>query len=814
MSLISLQDLRFAFRTLQTRPGLSAVVIATLALGIGATTATFSLLDAALLRPLPFERPDRLVFLWGVAGPERSLRGASPPEVADWRALNRTLSGVSVFDPISLNLRTEGAPDRINAERVNAEYFRLLGVQAARGRLFTPEEDQVADAHPVVVVSHAFWRSRYASDPGLIGRTITLNDRPFTVVGIMPEGFTGLSFQANLWIPLAMLSVDSPASLLTSRNSRWLQAIGRLKDGIAMPEAGRDLAAVAARLSEQYPETNHDRSVDLLSLEQNFLGGTASLFSTLFKAVLLVLLIACANVMSLQLVRATARQREIALRLALGAGRFQLVRQLLTEGLVLAAFGGAAGVLVAHWSIRLLLPLAPAGLIPAYANVGVNGRVLTFSLGLTALTGLACGLAPLLRSGRGDLTDALRAGARASSSGLGRLRRFGAQQLLVAGEVALAIMLLIGAGLMLRSLRERIGVAPGFRIDGVIAARVSLPRDRYAPDARAAFAERLAARLATLPGVVGATVGSDLPLRGMSNASSLVVDAPGAQPIRYYRHSATPGFFTTLGIPIRRGRAFTADDRKDAPLVAVISETMARRFWSGQDAVGHRFRQGSETGPEVTIVGVAATARFRDLTSDLSAPTSEPDVYYPFSQRTDTDLEIAVHTRDGAAPSTALLQRELATIDPSLPLFRVEPLAVSLRGQNSAARFGSLVLGAFSARALILAAIGIYGVTAFVVGLSSREIAIRLALGADGGRVLRVVMANGMTLVLIGLGLGVLGARLGARVLESQLYGVRATDPVTLLAESGAVVLVALVANWIPARRAAAVEPQVVLKGE
>ena len=809
-----MQDLRFAFRTLQTRPGLSAVVIATLALGIGATTATFSLLDAALLRPLPFERPDRLVFLWGVAGPDRSLRGASPPEVADWRALNRSLTGVSAFDPISLNLRTEGAPDRITAERVNADYFRLLGVQAAQGRTFTPEEDQVADAHPVVVVSHAFWRSRYASDPGLIGRTITLNDRPFTVVGIMPEGFTGLSFQANLWIPLAMLSVDSPASLLTSRNSRWLQAVGRLKDGITMPEAGRDLAAAAARLSEQYPETNHDRSVDLFSLEQSFLGSTASLFSTLFKAVLLVLLIACANVMSLQLVRATARQREIALRLALGAGRLQLVRQLLTEGLVLAAFGGAAGILVAHWSIRLLLPLAPAGLIPAYAHVGVNGRVLAFSLGLTVLTGLACGLAPLLRSGRGDLTDALRSGMRASSSGLGRLRRFGAQQVLVAGEVALAIMLLVGAGLMLRSLRERIAVAPGFRADGVVVGRVSLPRDRYAPDARAAFAERLAARLATLSGVVSATVASDLPLRGMSNASSLVVDPPGAQPIRYYRHSATPDFFATLGIPILRGRAFTADDRKDAPLVAVISETMAGRFWTGQDPVGRRFRLGSETGPEVTIVGVAATARFRDLTTDLSAPTSEPDVYYPFSQRTDTDLEIAVHTRDGAAPSTALLQRELATIDPSLPLFRVEPLAVSLRGQNAAARFGSLVLGAFSTLALILAAIGIYGVTAFVVGLSSREIAIRLALGADGGKVLRVVMANGMTLVLVGLGLGVLGARLGARLLESQLYGVRATDPVTLLAVSGTVVLVALLANWIPARRAAAVEPQVVLKGE
>lgn len=814
MGLFSVQDLRFAVRNLQARPGLSAIIIATLALGIGATTATFSLLDAALLRPLPFERADRLVFLWGVAGPQRSQRGASPPEVADWARLNRTLTDVSAYDQISLNLRTGSGADRLNAERVNSQYFSLLGVSAEFGRTFTAEEDRAADAFPVAVVSHRFWQTRFRGDRSLVGRTVTINDRPFTVVGIMPEGFFGLSFQADLWIPLAMLSVDSPASLLTSRTSRWLLAVGRLRDDLTIADAGRDLASVATRLSQEYPETNTGRSVDVLSLEEVFLGTTASLFQTLFTAVILVLLIACANVMSLQLVRATAREREMSLRLALGAGRFQLVRQLLTEGLVLAGIGGAAGVLLAYWIIRLLVPLAPPGLIPLYAEIAVNGRVLLFTVGVTVLTGLVCGLAPVLRRQQLDLSDALRQGARTASSGLGRLRKPGLQQALVACEVALALMLLVGAGLMLRNLGARMAVNPEFDAQGVMAARISLPRSQYPPLARAEFVERLLSRLNALPGVTVAAVSTDLPFRGNSTGATLFVEAPGAVPIRYFRHAVTPEFFGALGISLERGRGFTSFDRTDAPRVAVISQSMARRFWPGQDAVGRRFRQGDETGPEVTVVGVAAPARYRDLTTDLAAPTSEPDVYYPFAQRTDTDLELAIRMRDGSAPSVAMIQREVAALDPGLPLYQVGPLGDALAIQNAAPRFGSLVLGAFSALALLLAAIGIYGVISFVVGLSRREIAIRLALGADGGTVLRFVIANGMLLVLAGVVVGMIGARLGAKLLENQLYGVRASDPGTLAAVSGAVVVVALLASWIPARRAASVEPQTVLKGE
>jgi putative ABC transport system permease protein len=481
--------------------------------------------------------------------------------------------------------------------------------------------------------------------------------------------------------------------------------------------------------------------------------------------------------------------------------------------MVLAGLGGATGMLLAYWMIRLLIPLAPAGLLPAYAQVAVNTRALGFTLGLTLLTGLACGLAPVLRSGTRDLSLALHQGARAASSGLRRLRHPGLQQVLVAGEVALALILLAGAGLMIRSLRERLAVEPGFNPAGVLAARVSLPRN-YVPAARTDFVERLVARLNDLPGVDVAAVGTDLPLRGNSNAATLLVEAPGAVPIRHYRHSVTPEFFGALGIPLERGRGFTSFDRENTPRVAVISTVMARRFWPGQDPIGHRFRQGDETGPEVTIVGVAGPARFRDLTTDLAAATSEPDVYYPFSQRTSTDLELAIRMRDGTLASVTTIQREVAALDPGLPLYLVAPLGDALTTQNAAPRFGSLVLGAFSALALLLAAIGIYGVISFVVGLSRKEIAIRLALGADGGKVLRTVMANGMLLVLAGVVVGMIGARLGATLLESQLYGVSASDPGTLTAVSGAVMAVALLASWLPARRAAAVEPQTVLKGE
>jgi len=810
MAVPLIHDLRFAVRALRARPGLTVVTVATFALGIGASTAMFSLVDPVLLRPMPFERPERLAVLWGSFGAERDIRGASPIEIANWRAMNRSFEDIAVFDPLSLNLRTAGDPERVQAEWVTSPYFRVLGVQPALGRGFLAEEDAGADAHPVVVVSHDFWQRRLEGAATAIGRVITLNDQAYTVVGVAPPAFRGLTFQADLWVPLSNISLNGRPGLLTERGNRWLGAVGRLRDGTPLVAAQADLDRVAATLASEYPDANTDRGIRLMSLKENALGGSADLFATLFGSVLLFLLIGCANVASLQLVRATGRGREMALRLAIGARRSQIVRQLLTEGVVVAIMGGAAGVLLAKWTVSLLVPLVPAGLLPAHVVVGIDGRVLAFSLGITLLCGIVCGLAPAVLSGRKDLGESLREGSRASSSGLGRIRRPGLQQVLVAGEVAVALVLLVGAGLMIRSLRERLAVAPGFAVERVMAARIALPRHRYAAERRSAFADRLVDRLRDIPMVAAASVSSDLPMRGSSNAG-VVQPHPGGEWIRAYRHLVTPDFFEVLQIPILQGRGFTADDRAAAPLVAVISDAMARRFWPGQDPIGKRFRYNRD-GVEVTIVGVAGNARYRDVTTDLS--TTEPDVFYPFAQRTDATIEVAIRSRAGGLPPITEVRRVVASLDPSLPLYDVFPLETGLQSQFAASRFASLVLGAFSVVALVLAAIGIYGVLSFVVGLARREIAIRMALGADRQRVLRVVVRNGMTLVLVGAALGVLGALAVTPVLASQLYGVGAADPLTFAAVTIALVSVALVASWLPARRAAAVDPQSVLKEE
>jgi putative ABC transport system permease protein len=809
-----LKDVRYAARVLRKHSAFTAAIVATLALGIGGSTAIFSLVNAALLRPLPFAASDRLAFLWGVAGPEREVRGASFPEVVDWRDRSRTLTGVAAYNETSLNLRTADEAQRVEAEMVSASYFPILGVGAQQGRTFLPEEDRTPDSHPVAVVSHAMWTSRFGSDPALVGKAITLNDRPYTVVGVMPEGFRGLSFDTDVWIPMMMISATDPVSQLERRGTRWLGAVARLKPGVTAADAQRDLDAVAARLARDYPESNTDRGVQLFSLHQFYLGDTESLLLALFAAVVLFLLIACANVASLQLVRATARRREMALRVAVGASGGRLVRQLLIEGLLLALVGGAAGLLLAVWGIDALLPLVPDGVLPRYVTVSLDAQVLAFSAGLALLCGLIAGLAPALRSSRLALTDALKEGSRSASGGIGTIRRLGPQQLLVVGEVALALVLLVGAGLMVRSLQRQLGIDPGFRAEGVLTARIALPVQRYDRAARGRFAEQLRERLGALPGVQAAAIGSDLPLGGESSAAVLAVEGARDEDVRYYRHQVSPDFFSTLGIRLVRGRPITDADRADAPPVAVVSEAMARRFWPDGDPVGKRFRVGSPDGDPITIVGVVANARFRDLTGNLLAPTAEPDVYFPLDQRPAADLHVAIRTAADPASLTAAVRREVTALDAGVPVYDLRPLAASLRQQTATGRFGSLVLTAFSTVALLLAAVGIYGMLAFVVGLSSREIAIRMALGATGGSVTALVVRQGMLLVVAGLLLGLAGAALATDALSSQLYGVTASDPATLAVVSLTLLATALVASYLPARRATRVDPQLALKSE
>ena len=806
-----LNDTRFALRTLRKQPAFVLTVVLTLALGIGASAAMFSIVDAALLRALPFREPQRLGFLMGVAGPQRAVRGASYAEIKDWAQRNRTLVAVSSFDQISLNLRTPSGADRVQAEMVDPSYFTMLAVRPQLGRTFGADENASPDAHPVAVISDGMWRERFSSDQRVVGQTISLNDRPFTILGVMPPDFRGLSFLADVWIPTMMISVNTPPAILQNRGSRWLGAVGQLRDGVTPAAAQRDLDAVARQLAQEYPQTNTDRGVRLFSLRQNYLGTTQSLLLALFGAVGLFLLIGCANVISLQLVRASSRRHEIALRLALGASKRRLVQQLIAEGLVLSVGGMIVGLIFAFWGMEALVKLVPQGVLPTFVHPTIDPRVLAFSLLLALVCGVAFGVVPAFQNNRLALAGALTAGRRAAGSGLGSLRRPRAQQVLVVTEIALAVVLLAGAGLLVRSLQRQLAVQPGFQPETALTARLSLPPRRYAPNVRLQFVNQLIERIGQLPTVRAVAVGTDVPFGGNNVAGSMYVPDVGRE-YRYYRHIVSDGYFTTLGIPILRGRGFGPDDSRDSVRNVIVSEAMARRFWTGQDPIGKRVRLGGAEGPEASIVGVAGNVRFRDLTTDLS--TTEPDVYFTYAQRPAPEFQITVRASGDVSALAGAIRREVEAADASLPIYGVSLMETLLVQQTGLARFGSFVLTAFSAVALLLAAIGIYGALAFLVSLGRREIAIRMAVGATANSVLRRVVGQGALLALAGLLIGTAGARFATRALSSQLFGVSPTDPLTFAVVAAVLLVVALSASYLPARRATRVDPLTALREE
>ena len=803
-----------AARTLIKRPGYAGSVVLTLALGIGGSTMMFSLVDGALLRPLPFAEPDRLVALMGVAGPDRVFRGASFPEVGDWRSMNATLEQVTLYDETSLNLRLDTEAVRVDAEMVSASYFRLLGVSAALGRTFLPEEDTVPDRNAVALISHRLWRDRFGGDPGVLQRSVHLNDRPMQIVGVMPEGFSGISFDTDLWVPSMMVSLTSAPSVMQNRGTRWLVALARLGPDITIERAQEDLTRVALLLEQQYPDNHRQRGVRVASYRDFVLGDTARLIATLFGAVILFLVVACTNVASLQLARATSRRRELAVRVALGARRWHVLRELLTESMLLSLVAGIAGAAVSAWGLGGAVALMPDGALPRFVQPSIDMRALIFTLVASVVVGVLVAILPGIAASRRELADALKQGARSSGGGLGSIRQISSQQLLVVAEIALAMTLLTAAALMVRSLDRQTRVAVGFDPTGVTIGALSLPASRYTPEARVTFADRLQERLMRVPGVRAAAIGSDLPFLGSSAATLLPADAaPTDNTIRYYRHLITPTFFETLSIPIVRGRAFTPQDRQGAPLVAIINESSARRVAPGGDAIGRRFRLGSADGPAVEIVGVVRDARFRDLTTDFAGATLEPDVFLPFAQRTDRDIQVAVRTAGDTLVPIAVLQQAVSEIDGGLPLYQVTSLMDPVRQQTSTSRFASALLTVFSTGALFLAALGLYGLVAYVVGMSRQEIAIRMALGASAAGVTALIVRNGMALVLAGIALGVFGAFGVARTLENQLFQTSTTDPSTFALVAFVLVAVTLIASVMPTRRAVAVQPHAALRG-
>lgn len=811
------QDIRHGLRLVRRYKAFSATVVVILGLGLGANTAIFSVVNAAMLAALPFEGADRLVVVNGTLdrpdGPQ--VRRMSYPDFRDWRESSRSFEGLAAMSGISVNLVGEGDSERVAAEVVTREYFDVLAVEPALGRVFVPEEDARLDEHPVAVLGHGLWIRRFGGSAAALGADVELGGRRFTVIGVMPEGFAGIGLGAELWVPMAMVSLVRSTGVLESRSDRWLVAVGRLADGMEAERAQEDLDAISAGLAAAYPDTNGDRRALLQPLREAYLGNLQLSLLVLLASVGAVLLIACANVTNLLLARSTVRSGEVAVRLALGARRGRLFRQLLTESVVLAAAGGAAGVLVALWCLEGLRLLIPPGVLPAYVEIALDARVFVFTTLVTLGAGLLSGLAPAARGSRAAPDTGVR-GARAGTAGLGH--RLELQGLVVSGQVAVTAALLVCAGAMAQSLWRQLRVDPGFEPRGLTAFRVALPLEAYGHDDRLRFIEQVARGLrAGLPRA-RMSAGTDLPFRGgLSSAGFLWrADAPprAETGTRYYRHSVDASYFEALGIEMVAGRAFTAGDTAESPPVAVLGAAAARRLWPDRaTAVGEAIRLDPE-GPEVMVVGVVGDVKFRALTDDLTSTANDPDVYFPLAQASRPELELVVASERPGEGLAGGIRAAVRAVDPGVPVDRLGTMEQALAAQTAMSRLQSMLLVAFGAVALVLGAAGIYGLLAYAVARRRREIGVRLALGATPPHIVKMFVRRGMALALPGLLLGALLGVQGAAAMRGLLYGVAAADPLTLASVTAVVLAAALCASWIPARRAARIDPMATLRTE
>jgi predicted permease len=811
------QDVRYTLRALRRSPGFTLVAVFALAVGIAGNTAIFSLVDAVRSDALPYRDADRLVEVWGtVLRAKVERRGASYPDFEDWRKQSRSFEDMAAFDTQSMTLLGGDEPERIQTEFVSAPYFSLLGLSPAQGRAFRADEDDLGQPAAVVVLSDGLWRRRFGGDPRTVGRTLTLNARVYTVVGVMPPGFKGLSDTAELWVPFALYA---PAPNMRQRGNRGFQIVARLKPGVTIATAQQDLDLISRQLETAYPDTNAKRAGEVSPLDVELLGNLRPALLTLMAAVAFVLMIACANVANLLIARSEARQREIALRTALGAGWPRLLRQLITEGCVLTSLGAIAGLLLAQAAVRALLAASPVT-FPSFVTPGINPQVAVFTVAVSLVCGILLGLAPAVHARVSRLSEALKDASRGSDGKRSQRLR----SVLVVAELSLAVVLLVGAGLMIRSVRNLVALNPGFEPDGVLMMHASIPRAAApAPAAGAAVTARvpvvtardLIARLEQTPGVVAAALGSDVPLDG--NASAIVYTAEGQPPMtaqnvpRCYMHRVTPQFFNTLRIPIDAGRTFIDTEALPAPTSVVVSQRVARRFWPGQDAVGKRIKFGSldSLNPWMTIVGVVGEVKYRGLPDN---PTADPDVYVPFA---DSNQQVALAIRSSIPPSSIVpsLRAVFRSIDASIPVYAVAAMSERIALQTAQSRFMMWLMGVFAAAALMLAVVGIYGVMSYLVMQRTREIGIRLALGAAGHDILRLVVGNGAKLIGAGIVLGLAAAFALQRLVASLLFGVTAAD----VASGVAVVVlaaVALLACYIPALRASQVDPLNALRSE
>jgi putative ABC transport system permease protein len=829
-----LRDFRHALRGLRRAPGFTLVAILTLGLGLGANAAIFGVLDAALLRPLPYPDADRVVTLHILAregnNPKPDLFPWSYPKYELFRKTATSFSAVAGYGTTNLNLITPDGPERLEAEEVGGAYFQVLGLQATAGRLLRPGDDAMPGQPPVVVLSHQLWQRRFGSDRGIVGKEIRFNGRALTVIGVTPPGFRGLTGGADAFVPITLAPLFEYSEILTEAGNHWFLAVARLKPGVSLAAADADAQLAGAAVDRQYhfPEQSGAWSAAIRRLDESRADpGFRRSVVLLAGAVGLVLLIACVNLTSLLLVRAVARRREIAVRLALGAARGQLVRQVLTEAVVLSLAGWMVGLPLAKAGIRLLILLAPAqagsGNGTSFffdpATVGVDARVAVFALGLALLAALLVGLVPAIQASKPGVTEALKSGGASVGKGHVTLRRPGAHQLLVVSEVALALVLLVGAGLLTRSFARLHALDVGFRPDHVLTLKYAGAEGDLAQRDSRGFKDEVVRRLEAIPCVRAASVGLCAPLTSRCAVSVVNrIDGQqfkvGAGSVPIGLHMVTPDHFRTLGIPILRGRSFTLQDRPGTPRVVVLNETAAKRLWPGQDPLGHRIgaASGYFGGGDSTaeVIGIAKDVRYGQFEAEMA-----PDLYYPALQSSFGGFgTIFIKTDGDPLQVTEIVRREIHAIDPNLPLYNVMTMEERAGAALARPRFATTLLSAFAGIALLLAAIGLYGVMAFSVAQRTREIGLRMALGADAGLVLRGVLRQGLALAAAGIGLGLLGSLALQRVVGGMLYGVTATDPLTLAGVSVLMALAAGAAALVPARRATRVDPMEALRAE
>lgn len=800
------QDLLFGLRMLRKQPGFTCIAIITLALGIGANTAIFSVVNAVLLKSLPYRDADRLMMVYEKKE-GNFFNGVSYDDFKDFRDRNQSFAQVAAVSPQwNLTLTGFAEAQQIQGLYISSTLLPMLGVVPVQGRVFRPEEDQ-PNSERTVMISHGFWQRRMGSNPNAVGTSITLDGQLYTVIGVMPAKFRVLD-DAELWLPLALNNFTT-----RGRNVRFLSMVAQLKPGVTMAQAQAEASSIAANLEKQYPASNTGYRAELVPMHEHLTGKARTLLLVLLGAVGLVLLIACANVANLLLARATTRHRELAIRTALGASRWQVIRQLLTESVLLFIAGGLSGTLLAWWSLELLLSLSPAD-IPRRDEIGLDLNVLGFTLGLSLLTGIVFGLIPARQASRPNLHDALQEGGRTGGATVGT-KRF--RNALVVAEIALAIVLLVGSGLLIRSFVKLLDVKPGFATENIVTFSVGLPNTSYGDaQRRAAFYQQLETRLKALPGVVAVGATTRLPLMDATRNITSFMTIEGRpeteqNQIEVDFRRATPSYFAAFGIPQLQGRLFEDQDVSNRNSVVVVNDTLAKRYWPNEDPIGKRVRLGGGTANNSwsTVIGVVGSVRHLGLNAE-----PRPEVYYHYL--TSPPFGPVVVVRTAAAPDSLFtaIRNEVSAIDNNAVVAQLTTMPQLIQRSVAPQRFNMLLFGLFAGVALLLAMVGIYGVMAYSVTQRTQEIGIRMALGAQKRDVLQLILKQGMWLALAGVGIGLVTSLALTRWMKTLLFGVSATDPLTYVVIAALLSSVGLLACWIPARRATKVDPMVALRCE